>query len=145
MTIEAAGEFLSKVTSDDAAMAALGEAISGVSDPKQKCEAISKLGAQNGLEFTAEEAMKVRSAIRAEVAKNSPDAGIELSDEELESVSGGWFLAAVSVLAAGVSVNEATRGKGQTAKDVRWVESNASIGGAVTGGGSPVSDFLGIG
>jgi lactobin A/cerein 7B family class IIb bacteriocin len=141
MTIEAAAEFIGKIQSDEVLMAAMGEAMSGATGTKQKSEALSKLGTENGYKFSADDAIKIRFAYRAEIAKQSPDAGIELTDEDLEAVSGGWFLAGLAAVAAVVTVNEAVRGKGSTAGDLRAIES-VSLHGLIGGGNSPISDFL---
>jgi len=106
MTIEAAAEFINKISADEALMAELGTALSGTTDADGKCAVLATLGAQHGHDFTAEEAMMVRTAVRAEAAQNAPDAGIELSDNELEIISGGGPV--LAGVAAGIGIAAGT-------------------------------------
>ncbi len=80
MSAEAVSDFLKKVAEDEALMGELAQAMEAEDDRA----AVAQLAISKGYDVTADE-------LWAEVQKRQAEAGTELSDEELESVAGGFL------------------------------------------------------
>ncbi len=80
MSAEAVSDFLQKVTEDEALMGELAQAMEAEDDRA----AVAQLAISKGYDVTPDE-------LWAEVQKRQAEAGSELSDEELESVAGGFL------------------------------------------------------
>lgn len=80
MSAEAVSDFLKKVAEDEALMGELAQAMEAEDDRA----AVAQLAISKGYDVTADELWE-------EVQKRQAEAGTELSDEELESVAGGFL------------------------------------------------------
>lgn len=80
MSAEAVNDFLKKVAEDEALMGELAQAMEAEDDRA----AVAQLAISKGYDVTPDE-------LWAEVQKRQAEAGTELSDEELESVAGGFL------------------------------------------------------
>ncbi len=80
MSAEAVSDFLQKVAEDEALMGELAQAMEAEDDRA----AVAQLAISKGYDITPDE-------LWAEVQKRQAEAGSELSEEELESVAGGFL------------------------------------------------------
>jgi predicted ribosomally synthesized peptide with nif11-like leader len=83
MAVEAVSQFLQKVTEDQSLQAELVQAMQAENDR----EAVTQLGNENGFDFTSEELWAEVQKRQAEFEQRQ--AAGELTDEELEAISGG--------------------------------------------------------
>jgi hypothetical protein len=91
MSVEAAVQFMQKATTNEALLAQLTKASEG-KDDKAALAAVVAAGKANGLDFTAEEAVQARNGVIVFLTKEaSKEAGQEMTDAELDQVSGGQF------------------------------------------------------
>ncbi|MBD1856130.1 MULTISPECIES: Nif11-like leader peptide family natural product precursor [Leptolyngbya] len=99
MSRQAVTDFLQKVSEDQALQADLAKALQADNDR----EAVTTLGNQKGYDFTSDELWEEVQKRQAEIQAQA-DSG-ELSDEELEAISGGLSPLIFITLAAQVSVS----------------------------------------
>jgi predicted ribosomally synthesized peptide with nif11-like leader len=82
MSSDAAVEFLNKAMADQALQQEINAAVAG-RDEAAAAEAVVAVGRKHGYEFSAEEVQQARAAVKDRRSR-------ELSDQDLQSVSGGW-------------------------------------------------------
>ncbi|MCY6490359.1 Nif11-like leader peptide family natural product precursor [Leptolyngbya sp. GGD] len=99
MSRQSVTDFLQKVSEDQALQADLAKALQVENDR----EAVTTLGNQKGYDFTSDELWEEVQKRQAEIQAQA-DSG-ELSDEELEAISGGLSPLIFITLAAQVSVS----------------------------------------
>jgi predicted ribosomally synthesized peptide with nif11-like leader len=83
MSSDAANQFVNKAMADQALQQEVNAAVAG-RDEAAAAEAVVAVGRTHGYEFSAEEVQAARAAVKDRRSR-------ELSDEDLQSVSGGWF------------------------------------------------------
>ena len=87
MSLESAAAFFDDAIADEAVRSKLVAAIAG-KEPKDKAEAVADLGKSLGFDFTADEALLIRSATRTALIK-AGSLDDELDDLDLQAVAGG--------------------------------------------------------
>jgi predicted ribosomally synthesized peptide with nif11-like leader len=85
MSSDAANQFLNKAMADQALQQEINAAVAG-RDEAAAAEAVAAVGRKHGYEFSAEEVQAARAAVKDRRSR-------ELSDQDLQSVSGGNWLA----------------------------------------------------
>jgi predicted ribosomally synthesized peptide with nif11-like leader len=81
MSSDAANQFLNKAMADQALQQEINAAVAG-KDEAAAAEAVVAIGRTHGYEFSADEVQTARAAVKERLSR-------ELSDQDLQSVSGG--------------------------------------------------------
>ncbi len=87
MSAEAAIQFFDKIKGDSQLEQEMVQAVEG-KDEKESAEIVAKLAATKGYELTSDELLAEMQKRMKDLEKSN-EAGEELSDEQLEAVSGG--------------------------------------------------------
>ncbi|MCY6490356.1 Nif11-like leader peptide family natural product precursor [Leptolyngbya sp. GGD] len=99
MSTQAVTDFLQKVAEDQTLQTELVQALKADNDR----EAVTQLGNVRGYEFTSEELWAEIQARQAEIEQKRASGELELSDEELEAVSGGELFFVATMVAFGIA------------------------------------------
>lgn len=94
MSVESAVEFMGKVAADAALQREVAASIAGKEGPEAD-QIVADLGARHGCAFTAAESFQARAAVKRQLIQRGELEG-ELTDAELENVSGGTYTASFS-------------------------------------------------
>jgi len=98
MSIDSATKFVKTIFDDEKLQAEIEKAIDGVEDSNEKAKRVAAIGKTHGFDFTPAEALAVKTAVR-QVAIENNLLDDQLTDDELEIVSGGLNPAGVALTA----------------------------------------------
>ena len=89
MTIESAAQFFKKAMDEDKVRGEVAAALKGGGEPRAIAARVAAVGKTHGFEFTPDEALIVRTAVRQDAIEKRV-LNEELGDDELAIVSGGF-------------------------------------------------------
>ncbi|MCY6490360.1 Nif11-like leader peptide family RiPP precursor [Leptolyngbya sp. GGD] len=117
MSAEAVNQFLQKVAEDQSLQAELASVL-GAPDDR---DLTTQLAKQKGYDFTSDELWAEVQKRQAEFDRLRESGELEMSDEELESVSGGIIFTLVYLIGSAIATAVATSaGGGITYAKTQW-------------------------
>ena len=142
MSMDSATQFVKKIFEDEKLQAEIEKAIENVEDSTEKAKRVVAIGKKHGFDFTPGEALAVKTAVR-QIAIENNLLEDQLTDDELEIVSGGVNPLSVGATAYGFADGLKKDGTGASSVAFHSIKAGVSLAFPIPGLGGVVGSVAG--